>query len=359
MKVGILTLPIGGNVGGVLQAFALQEYLKRMGHDVLLLDRRYNFDRPSIRKLARDTIRKIRLYYRKIRYGDIHSPKTFVRKYISKTGELLSKEDVKRAIFLNSLDTIIVGSDQVWNKDLLCFLDKGEFFLSFLKDCKTPQRLAYAASFGTELWEISENLQECKAGIKAFKAVSVREKSGVKICRNQFQINPVHVLDPTMLLTKEDYIGIINENDKFPPPGELLCYILNKTDIIDNAISDFAKRNGIKYYDYFRPRKEGVDVCQWLQAFHKTDMIITDSFHGCVFSILFNKPFVTFGNNERGQTRFDSLLEIMGLTDRQVKVINPEKITEIFQKKIDWSNVNAKLDEWRMISTQYLEENLL
>ena len=358
MKVGILTLPIGGNVGGVLQAFALQEYLKRLGHDVILLDRRYNFDRPSIRKLARDIIQQIRLVYRKIRYGEIRSSKSFVRKYISKTRELLSEEDVMRVVFLNRLDAIIVGSDQVWNKGLLCYLDKGEFFLSFLKDSKTPQRLAYAASFGTELWEIGEDLQEYKAGIKAFKAVSVREKTGVRICKNQFQIDAVHVLDPTMLLTKEDYISIINENDKYPPPGTLLCYILNKTDKIDNAISVFAKRNGIKYYDYFRPRKEGVDVCQWLQAFYRTDMIITDSFHGCVFSILFNKPFVTFGNNERGQTRFDSLLEIMGLTDRQVRAIKPEIITETFQNKINWSNVNAKLDEWRMTSTQYLEENL-
>ena len=123
----------------------------------------------------------------------------------------------------------------------------------------------------------------------------------------------------------------------------------------NNHLKSF--RVNSRYEDYSAPLNERIQpsVEQWLRGFMDADMVVTDSFHACVFSIIFNKPFVVVGNNKRGNTRFDSLLKTFGLADRFLYDIND---IERMNSTIDWDSVNAIIEELRNLSLNFIKLNL-
>ena len=243
MKIGVLTLPLNSNYGGILQAYALQTVLKRMGHDVyeieLKKDMRWRYPplwkmplsfgkRIILKYLLRKKNHKIFLerYERRIYPILIHDILIFISKYIKQY-----KVD-KFADCKGKFDAYICGSDQIWRYKYYPFFenDIANVYLKFLDDepCK---RIAYAASFGTDKWEYPANATaECKKWIQKFDAVSVREESGIKLCSTYFEVKAKHVLDPTMLLSKEDYVALIEISNVPKSKGNLFCYILDATE---------------------------------------------------------------------------------------------------------------------------------
>lgn len=226
--------------------------------------------------------------------------------------------------------------------------------------------MAYAASFGTDhLSEYSKAeigiALEC---IKLFNAVSVREETGIRLCRDYLKTNAVHVLDPTMLLNKNDYLKLIEDEDRSCSQDILLTYILDRTpekSIIIEKISNFLHlspcENGpIKTFSNIVENNASEciypSISKWLAGFRDAQFVVTDSFHGTVFSILFNKPFVAILNPERGSSRFVSLLSMLHLEDRLIT--STGNIDKICRKEIDYKDVNRILSLKKQDSMHFL-----
>ena len=369
MRIGILTLPLHTNYGGILQAYALQTVLERMGHDVCLIEKKRQPLRLPLWKAPLSYGKRIIknltgnpfpiFYEQKMNREEPvvrQNTDKFINKYI-KRRIVDDFSDIRGTDF----DAIVVGSDQIWRPKY--FQEIEHAFLDFTEGWNI-KRIAYAASFGTDEWEYTpEQTGRCAKLLKRFNAVSVREKSGVGLCREHFHIEAEHVLDPTMLLSADDYIKLFNAADTPESKGSLLCYILDETPEKTALVNKIAEEKHLVPFrvnsmveNPMSPLNERIQphVEQWLRGFHDAEFVVTDSFHACVFSILFNKPFIAIGNVNRGLSRFTSLLEIFDLTDRLIT----DTSHHILQKNINWNCVNSFLESMRELSNIYLQTNL-
>lgn len=373
MKIGVLALQLRYNFGGILQAYALQKTLKELGHNAVHIDQhRYVTLGAWYKKYPIYLKRAMRKYL----FGEnlivrvdvainnaTNTISTHTEQFINKYINRIFTKDFSN-ITKENFDAFIVGSDQVWRPKY--FYSKIEdAYLDFAKEWKI-RRIVYAASFGTEEWEYNdEQTTNCSALLKMFNAVSVRESSAVGICKEKLGTEAVHVLDPTMLLDKEEYVRLFEKANMPKSNGNMFCYILDSGTEKNEIINQIATEKGLvpffvnsKYEDPTAPLEKRIQqpVEKWLRAFHDAEFVITDSFHACVFSIIFNKPFVVYGNKERGMARFESLLRIFGLEDRLVST--KEDAGRIASAPINWSAVNAIHKEWKENSLAFLRDNL-
>ncbi len=373
MRIGVLTLPLHNNFGGILQAYALQKVLKDFGHNVVLIDKsRYVSLGPWYKRYPIYIKRGInRFIFGKniIVKADVEQNRFL--KTIAKYTEPFIEKHIRRVYtkdFSNirerDFDVLIVGSDQVWRPQY--FFSKIEnAYLEFAKEWRI-KRIAYAASFGTEEWEYTEEQTNNNAALLTkFNVVSVRESSAVQLCNDNFGVKAEQVLDPTMLLCKEDYIELFKDYNAAQSDGNLFCYILDEGEEKKSIIDCVAKEKGLKpfyvnsrYEDLDAPLEERIQqpIEKWLRAFFDAEFVITDSFHACVFSIIFNKPFIVYGNRERGLARFNSLLSIFGLEERIVST--KEEATKAISKPINWEKVNESHRQWKEKSMSFLVNNL-
>ena len=324
MRINIITQPLFCNYGGILQNYALQEVLRRMGHEVLTVNvpPREIASHPGWKDYAHAIInlgKRIRSQYdcpflnphtfaKKER--ELSEPqREFVRKYINKVD--CKSPFTKETALDHPADLWIVGSDQVWRP--WCSPNIENYFFDFIDD--TTPRIAYAASFGTNRWEISEEQTPRIRELAArFKAISVREASGVELCKDYLGIEAQHVLDPTMLLTAEDYLALTGEND-YPQERYIATYILDPNPAKKKAIKDAARAFGLRVVPVGRMHRDCFDsVESWLATIAHADRVITDSFHGTVFSIIFRRPVKILENDIRGNSRLKSLIVMLGLS---------------------------------------------
>lgn len=331
MKIAILTQPLRYNYGGILQNFALQTVLKRMGHIVVTLDpKRYTYPwwkHPFVisRKAVTKYIKRHSEVYILGEYLQDKSIRllgTNTFKFIDKNIKRREYTDLQKEVKETDYNAFIVGSDQVWRPEYNTNLP--DMFLVFTKGWNI-RRIAYAASFGVDSWnQRTELTEKCKQSLKQFDFVSVRESSGVKLCKEVFGINAVHLLDPTLLLTKDEYFSSLHLERVPKSKGNLLIFILDYTDDKRNLIQRITNEYHLVP---FRVNSDVEDnlaafdnriqppVEQWVRGFFDAEYVITDSFHGCVFSIIFDKPFVVYINDSRGKARFESLLNQFSLND--------------------------------------------
>lgn len=376
MRIGILTLPLHTNYGGILQAYALQTVLKRMGHEVVVFDTPNKAFLPPLWKLPLSFSKRIVLkflgktnrvfierYNNKVRSVITQHIQPFVDTYLHRK-VIRSFKDLKQEDY----DAIIVGSDQVWRIIYFPRLWLGQqienAYLDFAKNWNV-KRIAYAASFGTENWEYDEEqTKECKNLLHKFDAVSTREVDGVKLCKAKFEVDAHHVLDPTMLLSMDDYMALFQKANTPKSEGTLLNYVLDETEEIDCLINKvaadkhlvpFAVNNPFEYDDS-KPLQQRIkpSVETWLRGFSDAKFVMTDSFHACVFSILFKKQFAVIGNKVRGLSRIESLLECLGIEDRIVEDSN--QVMQLPQ--INYDLVYVKLEQFRKKSWKFLNEAL-
>ena len=181
------------------------------------------------------------------------------------------------------------------------------------------------------------------------------------LCREHFGVEALHVLDPTMLLDKEDYIRLIEAAGTPKSKGTLLNYILDETSEKRALIERIAKEKGLvpfrvnsRVEDRTAPIEERIQppVEKWLRGFYDAEFVVTDSFHACVFSILFGKPFVVVGNKERGIARFESLLKMFGLEDRLV--CNIDDYNHVGEMKYDEGRLQEKREQSRKFLLNHL-----
>lgn len=363
MRIGILTLPLHTNYGGILQAYALQTVLERMGHDVVVFDTPNKSFLPPFWKLPLCLTKRTILKF----LG--RTSRIFMEHYNNKTRSIIAqkiqpfvdshvhRKEIRSFKELNQedYDALVVGSDQVWRIIYFPGLWLGQqienAYLDFAKKWNI-KRIAYAASFGTDNWEYNEE-QTVKCGrlLKTFDAVSSRETNGVKLCKSKFGVDAQHVLDPTMLLNMEDYTSLFIKDNTPKSNGTLLNYVLDESEEINSLINKVATEKHLVSFAVNNPfendesktlqQRIKPSVETWLRGFYDAEFVITDSFHACVFSILFKKQFVVVGNKERGMARFESLLNMFGLENRLVdetvdvnslQSIDYDKVYDLYRK---------------------------
>lgn len=378
MKIGIITQPLHANYGGLLQNYALQQVLTKFGHEVYTINR-YNMPRIYIAGLYTKTKFFIKQLIKRV-LGKPVTPSCskflpirqhcikFVENNIKTTEIYKNTKELQEIIEKYQFNSYVVGSDQVWRP--IYSLNIYNDFLDFCKEKKNVRRLAYAASFGVDNWEFNdEQTKGCGRLAKLFDAISVREESGIKLCKNHLGVEAQHVLDPTLLLEKEEYIKLAEQNNEKESDGNLFCYILDSNESIVKAINDIEDKVSLKSFQVKSRKKlsqykkqDNIEdyvipsPTKWIRAFMDAKMVFTDSFHGCVFSIIFNKPFWVIGNKKRGNARFDSLLKLFNLENRRITLdeINSTDLT----LPIDWETVNAIKNEWQKKSIAFIKENL-
>ena len=364
MKIAVLTYNLGLNYGGILQSYALIEKLKRLKHEPELLFIKTSY-KPSWKGLIKKAILSIfSRKYKNLYDGRIYrNTFYFVDKYINPKTKPLENEDDFSNIEKNNYDAYVVGSDQVWRARMFRHIERA--FFGFVKSDE-PIFLSYAPSFGVESWDYTEEeTKKYQKQIQRFSGVSVREDSGVTLCKTYLNKDAVHVLDPTMLLNAEDYRQLITAENEPKHSGGLLTYILDETIEKKESIDMILEELNISPFkinakEYLADNIEDMTyptVTSWLKGFDDAQYVITDSFHGCVFAILFNRPFIVYGNKNRGMARFKSLLKMLGLEDRLV--VNKSDLTiEKINDPINWSSVNEILEKHRLRSETYITDTL-
>lgn len=336
MKIGIITLPFHTNYGGILQAYALQKTLQNLGCEVEFLERHKETDLLPIKVryliYVKRTLRKVfkgtkeRVFLESYKHKTDPVVRQHTNQFIKKCLNVRYIRDASE-IKENDYDAFVVGSDQIWRNN-----DRGERtdffpFLDFTEGWHV-KRIAYACSFGSEKWTYTPEVSaKISSLLKLFDYVSVREHSAVNYCNDRLGINAVHVLDPTMLLGREEYVKLVKNANTNPSKGSMLCYVLDESKQTDELIQKIAnERNLVPFRvnsrvenimanltDRIQPPLE-----QWLRGFMDAEFVVTDSFHACVFSMIFNKPFICLGNKKRGMTRFHSLLHMYGQEHRLI-----------------------------------------
>ncbi|PHR99335.1 MAG: MurB family protein [Oceanobacter sp.] len=375
MKVSILTQPLGRNYGGLLQAYALQLVLKNLGCDVETLNRRKYFP-VKVRLIShfKYLVKNILAKFGVEKYLDSNRNPCVNLEYFRDNFILLSPlvesdRDLLSYYSLNNFDVFLVGSDQVWRP---CYSPKlSNYFLDFCDDLHLKsKRVAYAASFGVDEKEFTEEeVAICRPLAKRFDAMSVREDSGVELLRDYFNVDSEVVLDPTLLLDVNDYEYLIKNDGSTEAvlPSGVLAYILDmdesKEGVVEKVCNVFGStpfymmnnptraKSRLKNRTEFYPR-----VGDWLNSFKSADFVVTDSFHGCVFSIIFNKQFLVIGNKSRGLARFHSILRRFGLESRLVDD-SAQVDSSLVLENIDWTVVNKIKNEGRKSSLDFIKDS--
>ena len=355
--IGIITQPLCANYGGILQNYALQQVLKRLGHVPVTLDYlpSLSFGRYllyagkgalcALLPSKRHPLKPYRHFLQ--RPADIAS---FVRDYISTTDTI--SRYTKRTLKKYRIEAIIVGSDQVWRYAYNShYLE--DMYLDFVKGYPC-RRIAYGASFGIEDWDYPEDrASKAKALIKLFQRVSVREQSAVRLCREHLDTCAELVLDPTLLLDAADYEGFCSAPGSDGKPY-LAAYILDINAEKRAYIQSVAGARGLEIKD-MTVSDNGVSIEEWLTTIRNAEYVITDSYHGSLFSIIFKKQFQTIINKERGTDRFLTVFDQLGLQHRLLDSI-PAGATD--NGPVDYTLVSAALHQLREGSISFLQKAL-
>lgn len=343
MKIGLLTYHHSVNYGAMLQSYATVKALRSLGHEVEFINIRQEETRGTNPVLF---------------YFKLKALKKFVHKfYPPETREFDSIEELRKADF--NYDCMIVGSDQVWNpqiskdKCLAYFLDFGG---------EDIRRLSYASSFALSKWPTNNNelTAAVAKALNRFSGLSVREKTGQQILKETFHLDSTLVVDPTMLFEDYDEVtGHVNEN------GNVVAYLLNRTPMQMQKAIELSKAFGKrpKLISTIRPTKGFAYVYPpsiegWIRYIGGAGLVITDSFHGLVFSLLYKRNFVVITPENGRNSRLKDLLTSYGLSDRYFLETDDIPYNKLINTPIDYTCVFKIMNEQRNSSWEFLISNL-
>jgi len=362
MKIGIVTLVGANNYGNILQNYAMQHVLRQLGHEPLTL-----FRGVWLHIYLYDDVLRYILHIIKttltgeFKYHQFHLPRTieqrgmrqFIKKHITHTSPRrnFSRQDVRRY----GLDALLVGSDQTWRPQYVLSIE--DMFLSFAEEADVL-RMAYAASFGVGDWEFTPlQTEACSALVKKIKYISVREESGVKLCKEHLGVDAEWVLDPTMLLSRKDYEELCTDEPR--RDNLLFAYILDRSAEKEIFVKRVAASMGLTPYITDGDIKSASRPERWLAAFRDAHYVITDSFHGTAFSLIFGVDFTTITNAHRGNARFESLQHLFPTISG--RVVSPDSLSnkELPQlPPIDWEEIRQIFAQKRESSMDFLRRAL-
>lgn len=365
MKVAVVTLHRVYNYGSVLQAYATQQVLEKLGHEVRIVD--YITEQRTKWRLLCSPSQKEHsrgmgtLAYRIARFFSICIKEltfgTFVRKRLHLTSKYISVEDLAKNP--PEADVYITGSDQTWNSDYNEGVDRG-FFLDFIP--KEAKRIAFAASFGkTEIDE--QEAETIRELIKPYSAISVRESSALEILARIDRTDAIQLVDPTLLIKKEEWMTLASKR-LVKEPYLVLMLLYNEDNHATEYAREIADEKGLKLvkisWEHRKPRQ--VDKLfthrtpsDFLSLLWYADFVVTNSFHGLAFSINFEKQFLVVPREEYN-SRLASLLQMLGLTNRMV---SSKESLRCVSQEIQYEQVRKTLANERNKAFDFLRNSLM
>lgn len=345
MRVGTLTFHWASNYGAVLQAFALQRFLNEHGVETEIISyvpRRANLillvDRLRRMKFA-DLVREHRL--RRFRKSHLDVSRRTYR----------SGASLRNAA--QPYDALVCGSDQIWN-EWFTLKSEGASNLSYYLDFVPAgvARISYAASFGTD--RLSDPVVELvQPELAKFQAISVREESAAEILA-AMGLGSTVVVDPTLLLPAEAYRGLIDGEEPVTS-YRLFSYLLHR----DQSVAERVR--GWLCATHFAGERlygdDPISISEWLYHLSHAELVLTNSFHGVVFSLIFKRPFIVVPVQGAGDTmngRFATLLAGVGLSDRMIEEFDEARVAQLLTEEIDWPAVDDALASMREASSLFL-----
>lgn len=371
MRIAIVTLQLHTNCGGVLQAFALQSILKSLGHSSEIIQLYDTIPEPhGLRRCWKICTRSLRKVLSGSKNLELEREKRINREFPIVGREYLDFFDKFLAIRrISSYDEIkesdydafLVGSDQVWRPKYNPVLLHS--YLDFTGGWKV-RRVAYSVSFGTSEWEYPYSLTRRTAQLaKSFDVLSFRETSGCENCKLYFDLDSELMPDPTLLLTVDEYLSIVGTSHDTicHSKKQVFEYILDRSDEsllkVKSILDSHFPNEGYEENCFLTsdPRAKGPvneriqrSPLQWIEGISNSDIIITDSFHACVFALIFHRNFIVLRNDSRGFSRISTLLDEFGMSETMGA--GPET---------DWDKVESKIKELRQKGQSFLKEQLI
>ena len=369
-KVVIITIHYVDNFGSVLQTYATQHTFNKLGCSAQILDYiRENYRYPYLLKETSQKYKKRQglLYaqpFRSVllfRWSLIYKKRErifskFRRKYFNLTKSYHDYSDLMNCPPL--ADIYVTGSDQVWNNEYNGgFLP--EYFLSFAP--KDSKKIAFSASFGKTQFD-REDLEEMHPYLKEYDGISVREESGLGILKGVGCHNAIHVLDPTLMLSKEDWCRALNISDSFlqkkSQKGYVLLYQLNYNEKMKVFAERLAAENNLKLYivsAVYKIASQNAKILNYLapeefvSCINGAAYVVTDSFHGTAFSLNFHKNVYVF-NPPKYSTRISSILKLVGVEHRLVE----EEMDWMKYCPINFETVDAVFESERKKANEFI-----
>lgn len=367
-KVGIITFHNSYNCGSMLESYAMQEITKKLGFDTKIIDfytekqkdvYRTFYKNNSVKNIIKNilTLPAIRqIKYNNKKYEEFKNKNFNLTKHYSCMGELSD----------GNFDFVIAGSDQIWNITIPDSEDA--YFLPWVKKAK---KVAYAPSFGAKnILKYSDNSNKYKKYLESFDALSIREKNGQKWIKEMIGQDVPVLLDPTLLLTKDDYEKIATKkyeiNEKYiffyaPAFKRDICRFVKKiADKYKLKVITWSTKSYnfklIKTFGFELPEYESPAL--YLYLIKHAELVLTTSYHGTIFSTIYGKKFYTIKNNEMygSDDRVRTLLEQISMEERLIPYdfdSNYDYLTSI-----DYTNYNKNLINLQKKSINYLKKSL-
>ena len=346
-KIGILTFHDEPNYGAFLQTYALAEAVKNLGYDVEIIDLRIKetFKFNFIVKLLSPIIRYFLF-------------ETARKKYLNRSKRIYYTSDdlIKNP---PNCDVYILGSDQVWNKDITADL-KYSYFFDFISD--TKPRFSYASSFGMNDWDFNnEETIVIKSLLQKFSAVAVRESTAIGLCEKNCEVEATLVVDPTLLLS--DYSKLTGKIKQ--KVNSVVCFKFTKGDEFYEFLNTFKKQNkcNVSVLAKTMPVKGLNNIAlptikKWIKSIAQSEIVITDSYHALIFSILYKKQFIVLPANIKNFNRLSELLNDLDLSDRIFYSYEEVLKNDRWKSKIDYDKVNQLLTKKVEASLSFLKKEL-
>ncbi len=350
--VGIVSFWFANNYGAILTAFALYHHLEDSGCSVLMIEK------PSQWWSGFDA-----------------SKDPLARRFAEQYINLSKAYDSETLPELNRIcNSFVVGSDQMWNYHL--YKTAGYYtYLDFAEDDK--KKIAFSTSFGHDRFfnDDPENIAKISSLLRRFDAISTREETGAELCKSIFGVDAISNVDSVFLCKREVY-DVIADDHPAPrkPSNYIFAYILDGNREIEAVLDIVSKKLGLdvilvidggdvienKAIDMSLPITDVENVGEWLDYIRSADFIVTDSFHGTCFSMIYNKQFISIRNKGRGGTRFDSILGKVGLMNRMVSDadVSADAIHRLCDERIQYEIVNEQLENHIRDSKKWLSRYL-
>jgi hypothetical protein len=362
-RIAILTLNGYKNYGNRLQNYALQQVIKKYGFEVetLIVGKSENnlskktlnhkgLSLLMIKKIIKNQMKKMNKKSEEIREQKFRE---FTLQYIKETGINISKNNLINSID-EHYDYFVVGSDQVWNP---IFPEMSEVY--FLTFASSHKRIAYAPSFGISKLP-NEHKEDFSKWLSGMTHISVREDAGAEIVKDLIGIEVPVLVDPTLLLTKNEWLSISKEPKDKSRKRYLLTYFLGGIPKeFGEQINDIANKNKLEIINLGDIREKDTyetGPSEFIDYINECSLLCTDSFHGAVFSIILEKPFIVYEREGSVQmySRIDTLLNKFELSDRKSDNIDINQNV----LAMDYSHVTSILEKERKLSSNYLKNAL-
>ena len=365
MKIGIATFQWADNYGALLQAFALQNFLQKSGHNIEIINFQPRKEKKWLNKWIGKSPQKMLRKWESAYKSDMFAK--FRKEFLTRTKEpFYNSEDLQS--LSNRYDLLITGSDQVWNPKWLSQAE-GLFDFCFLSfGGSNTKRISYAASIGhSSTYTMTEEWQsELKERILKIDAISVREKSSIKLIEELCdRKDAVCTLDPTLLLERHHYEKVfklkkVKKNILF----SFMLHGLEKDAVnINNYISSNLKIQEIKCNAKKTVLHKGYTlptVASWLQKINEAKFVVTNSFHCVVFCLIFHTPFIVIlidGEIGSMNYRIIDILEAVDLSDRMI-FPKDTNFHSLVNKNVEWGKVDIQMKNRRKLSIDFLKTNV-